>query len=277
MKLLGRVVSGTVPAPSDLEPTVPRALEAICQHAMRLKIEDRYTTASDLAADVERWLADEPVSVYAGSWNERLGRWMRKHRTKVQAIGASFAVIALVAVVSSVLINNQKQLAVQESQRAVAAEQIASQEADKARAAERIAVAKTAQAERSAYSSDMLLAESDWEDASIRHLTDLLDRYRERQDLKGFEWNYWDRLAASHLLSLAAHTGNVTSVSFSSDGTRLVSGSADTTVKVWDVATGQEMLTFKGHTKPVSSVRFSPDGTRLESGSKETTAKMWEQ
>ena len=92
MKLLGRVVSGTVPAPSDLEPTVPRALEAICQHAMRLKIEDRYTTASDLAADVERWLADEPVSVYAGSWNERLGRWMRKHRTKVQAIGASFAV-----------------------------------------------------------------------------------------------------------------------------------------------------------------------------------------
>ena len=290
MKLLSRVVSGTVPAPSDLEPTVPRALEAICQHAMRLKIEDRYTTASDLAADVERWLADEPVSVYAGSWNERLGRWMRKHRTKVQAIGASFAVIALVAVVSSVLINNQKQLAVKESQRAVAAEQNASQEADRAkaaeriasqeaaraRAAERIAVAKTAQAERSAYSSDMLLAESDWEDASIRHLTDLLDRYRERQDLKGFEWNYWDRLAASHLLSLAAHTGNVTSVSFSSDGTRLVSGSADTTVKVWDVVTGREMLTFKGHTKQVKSVSFSPDGTRLVSGSADTTVKIWD-
>ncbi|MEE3371446.1 MAG: protein kinase, partial [Planctomycetota bacterium] len=290
MKLLARVIAGTVPAPSDIEPTVPRALEAICQRAMRLKIEDRYTTASDLAADVERWLADEPVSVYAGSWNERLGRWMRKHRTKVQAIGASFAVIALVAVVSSVLINNQKQLAVKESQRAVAAEQNASQEADRAkaaeriasqeaaraRAAERIAVAKTAQAERSAYSSDMLLAESDWEDASIRHLTDLLDRYRERQDLKGFEWNYWDRLAASHLLSLAAHTGNVTSVSFSSDGTRLVSGSADTTVKVWDVVTGREMLTFKGHTKQVKSVSFSPDGTRLVSGSADTTVKIWD-
>ena len=102
MKLLARVIAGTVPAPSDIEPTVPRALEAICQRAMRLKIEDRYATTSDLAADVERWLADEPVTVYAGSWNERLGRWMRKHRTKVQAIGASFAVIALVAVVSSV-------------------------------------------------------------------------------------------------------------------------------------------------------------------------------
>ena len=112
MTLLARVIAGTVPAPSDLEPTVPRALEAICQRAMRLKIEDRYTTASDLAHDVERWLADEPVTVYAGSWNERLGRWMRKHRTKVQTIGASFALIALVAVVSSILINNQRSIAV---------------------------------------------------------------------------------------------------------------------------------------------------------------------
>ena len=204
MKLLARVIAGTVPAPSDIEPTVPRALEAICQRAMRLKIEDRYTTASDLAGDVERWLADEPVTVYAGSWNERLGRWMRKHRTKVQAIGASFALVALVAVISSVLINNQKELAVAaertasaeadkarvaerlasaEADKARVAERTASEEADKARVAERLAVAKTkqaqqaqaaearqrgiaeakqTQAERSAYTSDMVLASVDW-------------------------------------------------------------------------------------------------------------------
>ena len=39
-----------------------------------------------------------------------------------------------------------------------------------------------------------------------------------------------------------------TSVAFSPDGKRIVSGSNDKTLKVWDAATGQEMLTLKGHT-----------------------------
>ena len=289
MKLLARVISDTVPAPSDIEPTVPRALEAICQRAMRLKIEDRYTTASDVAHDVERWLADEPVTVYAGSWNERLGRWMRKHRTKVQAIGASFAIIALVAIVSSILINNQRQLA-------VAAERTASEEADKAKAAERVAVKNTALArkaqdseaqqrhvaeekqalaERNAYSSDMLLASVDWEAANIGRLRETLDRYRERADLKGFEWSYWDRLVQSPLLTLKGHTARVFDVSFSPDGTQLASASEDNTLKLWNAITGQLTRTLKGHTDWVTSVSFSPDGKRLASTSRDQTVKLW--
>ena len=43
-------------------PAVPRPLDAICRKAMALRPDDRYASALDLAADVERWLADEPVS-----------------------------------------------------------------------------------------------------------------------------------------------------------------------------------------------------------------------
>ena len=229
---------------------------------MRLKIEDRYTTASDFAHDVERWLADEPVTVYAGSWNERLRRWLRKHRTKVLAIGVSFAVTTLVAVVSSVLINNQKQLAVQEFQRAGTAE--------------RIAVSKTAQAERSAYTSDMLLASVDWENANLGRLRATLDRHRERRDLRGFEWSYHDRLASSHLLAIQGHTKPVVSVSFSPAGWQLASASMDGTVRLWNVATGQETLTLLGHTKGVSSVSFSPNGKWLVSASADRTVKLWD-
>ncbi len=67
----------------------------------------------------------------------------------------------------------------------------------------------------------------------------------------------------------------MSSVSFSPDGTRLVSGSDDKTIKVWDAATGQETLTLTGHTHYVSSVSFSPDGTRLVSGSWDDTVKVW--
>ncbi|MEO8427230.1 MAG: hypothetical protein ABI651_08980, partial [Verrucomicrobiota bacterium] len=77
-------------------------------------------------------------------------------------------------------------------------------------------------------------------------------------------------------LSLIGHNGPVSSVSFSPDGLRIVTGSYDYTAKVWEVATGRELLTLKGHTRPVSSVAFSSDGQRIVTGSWDRTAKVWE-
>src|SRR5262249_24080135 len=62
---------------------------------------------------------------------------------------------------------------------------------------------------------------------------------------------------------LKGHTGYVNSVSFSPDGTRIVTGSGDLTVKLWDARTGAELLELKGHTGFVMSASFSPDGTRI--------------
>ncbi|KAG1864608.1 WD40-repeat-containing domain protein, partial [Suillus tomentosus] len=69
----------------------------------------------------------------------------------------------------------------------------------------------------------------------------------------------------------------VYSVSFSPDGTRIVSGSSDDTVRVWDAATGLPLgEPFRGHTDSVWSVSFSPDGTRIVSGSNDSTVRVWD-
>ncbi|KAI0046388.1 hypothetical protein FA95DRAFT_1679826, partial [Auriscalpium vulgare] len=73
------------------------------------------------------------------------------------------------------------------------------------------------------------------------------------------------------------HTYYVNSVAFSPDGRRIVSGSADNTIRIWDAETGQPVGTpRKGHTDFVLSVAFSPDGTRVISGSSDRTVCIWD-
>ncbi len=80
-------------------------LEAVCLKAMALRPEDRYATATALTADVEHWLADEPVSAYREPLSERLRRWARRHRTLATSAAVSIAVALLgVTVVTIVLI-----------------------------------------------------------------------------------------------------------------------------------------------------------------------------
>ena len=82
----------------------------------------------------------------------------------------------------------------------------------------------------------------------------------------------WDATTGQETLTLEGHN----SVSFSPDGQRLASASADGTVKVWDAATGGKLHTLKGHSEFVNSVSFSPDGQRLASASGDNTVKVWD-
>ena len=69
---------------------------------------------------------------------------------------------------------------------------------------------------------------------------------------------------------------NITSLTFSPDGTTLASGSADRMVRLWDVATQTKIVTLEGHRGWVNSVSFSLDGTTLASGSSDRTIKLWD-
>jgi WD40 repeat protein len=85
-----------------------------------------------------------------------------------------------------------------------------------------------------------------------------------------------DAITGSQVAVLSGHTGYVRSDTFSSDGTSLVSGSDDRTVKLWDVQTGGVAKTFCGHTDSVYSVSISFNHTTIASGSYDRTVRLWD-
>ena len=91
-KVLRDVQRGDFPPPRQIDPSIDKALEAVCKKAMATKPEERYDSCHALAADIERWTADMPVT----SWNEpftrRARRWMNRNRTAVTAAVAAVMV-----------------------------------------------------------------------------------------------------------------------------------------------------------------------------------------
>jgi WD40 repeat protein len=83
-------------------------------------------------------------------------------------------------------------------------------------------------------------------------------------------------ITGSQVAVLSGHTNKVKSLDFFPDGTSLVSGSYDKTVKLWDVQTGGVVKTFCGHTDTVNSVSISSNCTTIASGSGDQTIHLWD-
>ncbi len=98
-ELLRRVRKGEFPSPRALDPAVDHALDAVCQKAMATKPEDRYGSCRALADDIERWMADEPVTAWTEPWTRKLLRWLTRHRVGVTAAAAA-GLVALVGLAS---------------------------------------------------------------------------------------------------------------------------------------------------------------------------------
>ena len=107
-ELLKKVRQEPPKPPRQINHQVAPALQAICLKALAKVPENRYASATELAQEVQRYLADEPVSAYPEPMVCCAARWARKHRTTVAAaLGLLVAATAALSV-STILIARER-------------------------------------------------------------------------------------------------------------------------------------------------------------------------
>lgn len=81
---------------------------------------------------------------------------------------------------------------------------------------------------------------------------------------------------ANTALRLQGHTGVITSASYSSDGTKILTTSTDHTARVWDARTGVQLIPALGHDGDVVSGVFSHDAKRIATGTEDGKITLWD-
>jgi WD40 repeat protein len=240
----------TMAEPAELErlnPAIPRDLATVVHKAMDRDPDARYATAGELAADLQRFLDDEPVRARPLGRLEKAYRWCRRNPTLAGLLVAASGLLLMLGVASTLALYHvrlQGALAGEEEQRGRAEDALR-------------------KANRYRYVNDIHLAAQAYWDNQLARARQLLKECPLEE--RGWEWNYLNRITHAELLSSAGHTRAVHALAFPPDGRWMVSGGGDHKLLLWETSTGKVFCRIGGHSGPVWGVCVSADGRRLAS------------
>jgi WD40 repeat protein/serine/threonine protein kinase/tetratricopeptide (TPR) repeat protein len=278
-RLIHQVTTEEAPRLRSLNPEIPRDLETIVHKAIERDPAQRYPSAGELAADLQRFLNDEPIRARQLSTTERLVRWSRRHK----------AVAGLLVILAVVMIGGLVGM----TMLWLRAERSAEAARDNERRASFLATSETLERKHAQEQTKVATERAEalaWEDYVNRVNRAIIeverDNITQAEDLlhgcsperRGWEWHYVKRRCHSERLNLEAGGASVNSIAFSPDGSRIATISSSPIlgamvgtnlqrrVELWDRKTGRQEYKLEGQDPAGYSVAFSPDGSRIAIG-----------
>jgi len=283
---LHRIAEEEARRPRQITRKVDRELEALLLKALAHEPDGRYASAGELAQDIGNYLNGNPLTAKAPTLPYIMLKGFRKYRLYIDVGALVVGALLGLAASSYHRIVDERSAAVRAQWKEEGQRLHAEWEAQRAR--------REAEARRRAlYVSRIALAEAEWRQGNIGRVKELLALCP--KDLRRWEWYrlrhvhdesvltlaaggpaalspdgsrvvsardtvlvLWDLTTGRELRRFHGHKHAITSVAFAPDGSRIVSGCQDQTVRVWDVASGATVLTLPG-----MKAALSPDGKRI--------------
>ncbi len=281
--------------PAKLSALVRGDLDWMVMKALEKDRSRRYETASAFAADVRRFLGQQPIEARPPSFWYRFRKLARRNK-----VALTTAALVALALLLGTAVSTWQAL------RATAAERVAVSSAEAARWQERQAGLARQEAEkrsdelatlnvtlrRANYIADMNLAWRAWDENNAVQTRNLLEQHRPKtseSDVRGFEWHYLRRQFHHDLLTVKAYDHRAAMVAFTPDDKRLISFGSNEPIrageppwrqgnelKLWDAATGKPVsLPPNGLPENVMSAALGPDGKLLAVGCLDGTVRVW--
>jgi WD40 repeat protein len=254
-----------------LQPQVPRDLETVCLKCLEKQPRRRYANAAELADDLRRYLAGEPVQARPVRLPGRVVKWVRR-----QPLVAALAGAVVLTVLGGLGVSAWGWLTAERARLDEATQRDKAEQAE-GRALE-LARAETrarGEAEANLYASNIPLAERELRLGRPARALELLNECPAY--LRHWEWRYlkWQMDAGQQ--TLIGPPSLITGVAFSPDGRHLaVVNSTYGDVRIWDVAAGSEVRRLSGPGDPVAGAAWMPDGQQIVSVNLDGTVRFWD-
>jgi WD40 repeat protein/serine/threonine protein kinase len=266
--LLMQVVHDDPQPPRKLNPAVPRDLETICLKCLAKESARRYSTASALVDDLQRFLSGEPIRARPVPMWERAAKWAKRQRV----VAALLVAVALVTILGFTGVLWQWRRAETDRQIAKGAQA----DAERATVTER---GLREQVETNLYFQRVARAHLEWLSNNLARADQLLDECPVQQ--RGWEWRYLRRLFHPEIRTLRGHATTVQKVACSPDGRMIASASGvwnnrdPGQVIVWDAHTGEQLQSFAAKSGAFHGLAFSPDSKRLAAANAVEGLTVW--
>ncbi|MGA2256192.1 MAG: protein kinase [Thermoguttaceae bacterium] len=309
---LGEAAAATVATSRKTEPArlgrlLRGDLDWIVMKALEKDPARRYQTAAELAQDIQRHLANEPIDARPPTLLDHVVKWTHRHWPLVASAVVLFVLSTIGLAVSTLLIGSaykeknqqltatekaeqlareqeeiakqQEKLAKEQEQRAKKQEGLAKEQRQAAEAQKEEAVKQRGVSEWNLYVAHMRQAERYWEQGQIDRLHEILDSHFPQPgqpDLRGWEWYYHLALCHGDVMTLFGNGSAGYCAAWSPDGTRLALACNDGEIWIWNAATRQRILTLNPDKDYwFHQLAWSPDGKRLAFGDR-FTVTVWD-
>jgi WD40 repeat protein len=260
--------------PSRHNRKIPRDLEVICLKCLEKEPRRRYSSARELADDLNRWLRGEPIAARPVPAATRAWMWC-KRRPTIAGLSAAVILIALTGLAAA---GTQWRAAIASADAARKSEREAAENAARAVKNEKDAVQRGADLASSnhrlrlrGYASALQLAQREWELGNVPRVRTVLNSLKPpagEDDLRGFEWHYLRRQCDDAAMTLKLPGGltipydRFERIEVSPDGSKALAV-AGGRVTGWTLPGGKAVTLAESPNREVLDARFSPDGKRL--------------